>query len=132
MTDTAEAGAVLGVHGGTGVMRWLRAATGAHLAGHWDGIEWVALEPGARGGLHTHSVTEELWYFLRGTGEAELNGERFPIAPETIVLTPLGSSHAVWNLGDEPLEFVVIEVFPPAIHSAIPQRRPTDEPTEGN
>lgn len=122
-----NAGQVLGVHGGDGAMSWLRAATGSHLYSDWDGIEWVAFEPGGRAGLHTHSHTEEIWFFLGGSGELELNGQRHEMSPGTIVLTPLHSNHAAWNTGDEPLQYVVIEVFPPAIRDALPLRRPTDE-----
>lgn len=122
-----NAGQVLGVHGGDGPMSWLRAATGSHLYADWDGIEWVAFEPGGRAGLHTHSHTEEIWYFLHGSGELELNGQRHEVSPGTIVLTPLHSSHAAWNTGDEPLQYVVIEVFPPEIRDALPPRRPTEE-----
>lgn len=125
--DTKDAGEVLGVHGGEGAMRWLRAATGAHLAGEWDGIEWVSLSPGGRAGLHTHSMTEELWFFLAGEGRVELDGESHRVEPGSIMLTPLDSNHAAWNTGTEPLEFVVIEVFPPAVTARLPRRRHTDE-----
>lgn len=127
-----NAGKVVGAHGGAGVMHWVRVATGAHLAADWDGIEWVAFEPEGRAGLHTHSHTEELWYFLKGTGVIELDGERHQVSPGSIVLTPLHSRHAAWNTGTERLEYVVIEVFPPEISSALPARRPTDEKPEGN
>jgi mannose-6-phosphate isomerase-like protein (cupin superfamily) len=124
---TDHAGAVLGVHGGDGVMYWLRAATGSHLYSEWDGIEWVAFDPGGRAGLHTHTHTEEIWFFLRGTAEIELDGERHHVSPGSIVLTPLHSSHAIWNTGDERLEYVVIEVFPPEVSQKLPPRRPTEE-----
>ncbi len=122
-----NAGAVVGVHGGDGVMHWARLATGSHLYADWDGVEWVAFDPGGRAGLHTHSHTEEIWFFLKGTGVIELDGEKHDVAPGTIVITPLHSQHAAWNTGDERLEYVVIEVFPPAITTQLPSRRPTEE-----
>lgn len=124
---TRQAGAALGAHGGEGVMHWIRVATGAHLHSDWDGIEWVAFDPGGRAGLHTHSHTEELWFILSGIGIVELDGERYNVSPGSIVLTPLHSRHAMWNMGSERLEYVVIEVFPPEISGALPPRRPTDE-----
>ncbi|WP_111830428.1 cupin domain-containing protein [Actinomadura madurae] len=127
--DARSPGKVMGVHGGAGALLWTRLATGAHLHGEWDGFEWVALEPGARAGLHVHSHTEEIWYFLKGTGIIELDGERYDVKPGTIVLTPLNSRHAAWNVGDERLDYVVIEVFPPAITAKLPSRRPTEETT---
>lgn len=128
ISHTRKAGEVLGVHGGAGVMHWARLATGSHLYSDWDGVEWVAFDPGGRAGLHTHSHTEEIWYFLRGSAVIELDGVRHDVSPGSIVVTPLHSSHALWNTGDERVEYVVIEVFPPEITNAIPPRRPTDEP----
>jgi mannose-6-phosphate isomerase-like protein (cupin superfamily) len=121
-----NAGEVLGVHGGDGTMWWARLATGSHLYSDWDGIEWVAFEPGGCAGLHTHSHTEEIWYFLRGTALIELDDVKYEVEPGTLVLTPLHSRHAVWNTGRERLEYVVIEVFPPEISQRLPLRRPTD------
>lgn len=130
ISHTDKAGEVLGVHGGAGVMYWARLATGSHLYSDWDGVEWVAFDPGGRAGLHTHSHTEEIWYFLRGTAVIELDGVRHDVSPGSIVITPQHSSHALWNTGDERVEYVVIEVFPPEITNAIPPRRPTDETDE--
>lgn len=128
--DTRSPGQVLGVHGGAGAMWWLRIATGSHLYGEWDGIEWVGFEPGAHAGLHEHSHTEEIWFFLKGNGVVELDGERHEVGPGSLVLTPHHSRHAVWNAGTERLEFVVIEVFPPAVSGVLPPRRPTEEPDQ--
>jgi mannose-6-phosphate isomerase-like protein (cupin superfamily) len=128
ISHTDKAGEVLGVHGGDGVMHWARLATGSHLYSEWDGVEWVAFEPGGRAGMHTHSHTEEIWYFLRGAAVIELDGVRHDVSPGSIVVTPQHSSHALWNTGDTRVEYIVIEVFPPEITNAIPPRRPTDEP----
>lgn len=125
--DISSPATVMGVHGGAGALLWKRLATGAHLYGEWDGYEWVALEPGARAGLHVHSHTEEIWFFLSGTGVMELDGVRHDVAPGTLVITPLNSSHAAWNTGEKRLEYIVIEVFPPAITEHLPSRRPTEE-----
>lgn len=124
---TRNAGAVLGVHGGDGIMHWVRLATGSHLYGNWDGIEWVGFEPGGRAGLHTHSHTEEIWYILAGTGHVELDGVGYDVEPGSIVVTPLHSKHSMQNTGTGRLEYVVIEVFPPEINTKLPPRRPTDE-----
>jgi len=125
--DASGPAKVMGVHGGAGVLLWKRLSTGSHLYGDWDGFEWVALEPGARAGRHVHSHTEEIWYFLKGTGVIELDGVRHEVAPGSLVLTPLNSEHAAWNTGSERLDYIVIEVFPPAISERLPPRRPTEE-----
>lgn len=127
---TSNAGEVLGVHGGHGAMSWLRAATGSHLYAEWDGVEWVGFDPGGGAGLHTHSHTEELWFFLEGTATMELDGVTHDVSPGSIVLTPLHSQHGIENTGPGRLEYVVIEVFPPEISDLLPPRRPTDESPE--
>lgn len=124
---TRNAGAVVGAHGGDGIMHWVRLATGAHLYGDWDGIEWVGFEAGGRAGLHTHTHTEEIWYILRGTGHVELDGVGYDVEPDSIVVTPLHSKHSMQNTGTGQLEYLVIEVFPPEINAKLPSRRPTDE-----
>nr|WP_279587826.1 cupin domain-containing protein [Microbacterium ulmi] len=100
------------------------------MEGNWDGFEWVALEPDGRAGLHTHTHTEEIWYFLRGTGTIVLDGESHDVSAGSIVITPLNSSHAAHNTGSERLEYIVIEVLPPAITDVLPARRTTDEPLQ--
>ena len=124
-TDHAEE--AIGAHGGDGVMYWNRLATGSHLYGDWDGVEWVAFDPGGRAGLHTHTHTEEIWFILQGTGRVELDGVEHEVGPGSIVMTPLHSRHKMVNIGEERLEYVVIEVFPPEISEKLPPRRPTDE-----
>jgi mannose-6-phosphate isomerase-like protein (cupin superfamily) len=127
VTPRAEPSRVLGVHGGDGVLKWRRLATGSHLWSDWDGFEWVALEPGAQAGMHQHTQTEEMFYFLNGTGMVTLDGETFTVRHGDVVLTPLMSCHAVANTGDSDLEYIVVEVFPPAISSALPPRRPAED-----
>jgi hypothetical protein len=47
--------------------------------------------------------------------------------PGDLVVTPLNSWQSVINDGSEPLEYIVIEAFPPAISGRLPRRRPADE-----
>ena len=124
---TSNSGSVLGVHGGDGAMQWVRLATGSHLFGDWDGVEWVAFGPGGRAGLHTHSHTEEIWYILEGQGHVELDGVGYDVEPGCLVVTPLHSRHSMRNSGPGRLAYIVIEVFPPEISERLPSRRPTDE-----
>jgi mannose-6-phosphate isomerase-like protein (cupin superfamily) len=127
ISDNKNPSIVFGVHGGTGTLLWKRLATGSHLHGDWDGFEWVALEPGDRVGKHTHTHTEEIFYFLAGTGLVMMDGVEQRVRPGDLVVTPLNSWQSVINDGRENLEYIVIEVFPPAISQKLPSRRPTDE-----
>lgn len=127
ITTKNDPGRVLGVHGGKGELLWKRLATGSHLYAKWEGFEWVALEPGGRVGKHTHTHTEEVFYFLTGRGELILDGDLYQVQPGDACITPLGSWHSVLNTSTEQMSYIVVEVFPPVISDALPARRPTDE-----
>ena len=127
LSDTKNPSTVFGIHGGTGTLLWKRLATGSHLQADWDGFEWVALAPGDRVGKHTHTHTEGIFYFLSGTGLVTMDGDERRVGPGDLVVTPLNSWQSVINDGSEQLEYIVIEVFPPAISGKLPRRRPTDE-----
>jgi len=127
LSDSKNPSIVFGVHGGTGTLFWKRLATGSHLHGDWDCFEWVALGPGDRVGKHTHTHTGEIFYFLHGTGLVTMDGVQRRVGPGDLVVTPLNSWQSVINDGSENLEYIVIEVFPPAISEKLPPRRPTDE-----
>jgi mannose-6-phosphate isomerase-like protein (cupin superfamily) len=118
---------ILGVHGGSGSLFWKRLATGSHLYGDWEGFEWVALPPGDSVGRHTHTHTEEVFYFLSGTGLVTVDGEERRVGPADVVVTPLNSWQRVVNDGEEDLAYLVIEVFPPEISKRWPARQPTDD-----
>jgi mannose-6-phosphate isomerase-like protein (cupin superfamily) len=78
-------------------------------------------------GKHTHTHTEEIFYFLSGTGLVTMDGDERRVGPGDLVVTPLNSWQSVINDGSEQLEYIVIEVFPPAISGKLPRRRATDE-----
>jgi mannose-6-phosphate isomerase-like protein (cupin superfamily) len=56
-----------------------------------------------------------------------MDGVERRVGPGDLVVTPLNSWQSVINDGSENLEYIVIEVFPPAISEKLPPRRPTDE-----
>lgn len=127
VTTRHEPGRVMGVHGGSGDLLWKRLATGSHLFAKWEGFEWVGLEPGGIVGKHTHTHTEEVFYFLSGSGELTLDGVTYRVQSGDACITPLGSWHSVTNTSHDLLSYIVVEVFPPSISSALPPRRPTEE-----
>jgi len=127
VSDIAHPSTVFGVHGGDGRLYWKRLATGSHLHAPWEGFEWVALGPGDAVGKHTHSHTEEVFYFLAGSGVVGVDGQEWRVREGEVVLTPLNSWQTVRNDGERDLEYLVIEVFPPAISTLLPPRIPSDE-----
>ena len=53
---------------------------------------------------HSHDV-EEIMFVYRGEGVAIVEGETFPLGPETMVFMPPGVMHQFRNTGDGPLAF---------------------------
>ncbi|MET9819489.1 cupin domain-containing protein [Streptomyces sp. NPDC006355] len=51
---------------------------------------------------HYHQY-EEVYHFLQGRGLAHLDQESFEVGPGDTILAGVGGSHAVVNIGDEPL-----------------------------
>lgn len=50
---------------------------------------------------HNHSGQEEVYFFISGQGEMQLDDDKFPVEPGDIVLIKDGVFHKVYNLSDE-------------------------------
>jgi mannose-6-phosphate isomerase-like protein (cupin superfamily) len=67
----------------------------------------VEIDPGHHSPLHRHRC-EEVYYVVRGTGELESDGRRYPLAPGCAVLNRPGVVHRVHNTGTQTLQLVVV------------------------
>ena len=67
----------------------------------------VEIDPGHHSPLHRHRC-EEVYYVVRGAGELESDGRRYPLAPGCAVLNRPGVVHRVHNTGDETIQLVVV------------------------
>lgn len=73
-----------------------------------------------------HQTVEELWYFVRGKGQVWRKlGDReevLHVEPGWSLSIPVGTSFQFRNVGDEPLEFIIVTMPPwPGNHEAVPQ-----------
>ena len=125
--DTGSPGQILGVHGGRGVLRWKRFVTGLMMSADGDSFEHNRLEPGAAVGEHVHSRTEEIYFIIRGRGLMHYGDDRFEVGPGDLIMTPLHGRHGIETIGDETLEFFVVEALPPEIVNALPAYSPSAE-----
>ena len=57
---------------------------------------------------HNHSGQEEIYFFIAGQGEMQLDDNKFPVNPKDIILVKDGSFHKVYNTNDEELYFICI------------------------
>lgn len=86
----------------------------------------VEVDPGHHTPLHRHKC-EEVYYFVSGKGEVEIEGERYEVREGCGVYLPEGVRHRVFNTGDEVLKYVVVGgiMFVPLI-----PKWPTESPYE--
>ena len=66
------------------------------------------LYPGKSTSGHRHAGQEEVYFFIRGIGEMELDGDRFGVSSGDTVLIKDGVFHRVHNTGSENLYFVCV------------------------
>jgi mannose-6-phosphate isomerase-like protein (cupin superfamily) len=86
------------------------------------GIQVIDMPPNAEQyPEHDHGSDgqEELYTALRGSGEIEINGERHPLDPETMVRVGPGVTRKVWP-GEEGLRLLIVGGVPGAAYEAPP------------
>lgn len=67
-------------------------------------------QPGTETGfLHTHKNHEELYFFLSGTGEFQVDGKIFPVSEGSIVRVAPAGKRSVRNNGTGPLIMLCIQ-----------------------
>lgn len=64
---------------------------------------------GETGFLHTHKTHEELYIFVKGCGEFQVDGEVFAIGEGSVVRVAPSGKRSVRNIGDEPLVMVCVQ-----------------------
>lgn len=78
-------------------------ATGAEFS-------FQSFAPGTETGfLHTHRTHEELYFFLSGRGEFQVDGECFPVGEGSVVRVAPEGRRSVRNNGSEPLVMLCIQ-----------------------
>lgn len=70
-------------------------------------IVLMSIEPGDEIGMETHDVDQVL-VFVRGKGEAILDGEKMPVKKNSLVAVPAGTSHNFINTGNKTLKLFTI------------------------
>lgn len=86
------------VFGGTAVQ-----ATGAEFS-------FQSFQPGTETGfLHTHKKHEELYFFLSGKGEFQVDGKVFPVAEGSVVRVAPAGVRSVRNNGTAPLVMLCVQ-----------------------
>lgn len=67
-------------------------------------------QPGTETGfLHTHKTHEELYFFLKGKGEFQVDGQVFPVSEGSVVRVAPEGRRSVRNNGSEPLLMLCVQ-----------------------
>ena len=83
---------------------------GGHTVGATGGeFSFQSYAPGQEGLLHTHKTHEELYFFLSGNGEYEVDGETFPIGEGSVVRVAPAGRRTLRNTGTEPLLMLCVQ-----------------------
>jgi len=60
--------------------------------------------------LHKHRLNEEIYFFIAGEGEFQVNDELFPIGPGSVVRVEPAAARAWRSTGAHPLDYIVVQV----------------------
>lgn len=83
---------------------------GAALQATGSDFSFQIFQPGTETGfLHTHKTHEELYFFLRGKGEFQVDGQVFPISEGSVVRVAPAGKRSVRNNGTEPLVMLCVQ-----------------------
>lgn len=83
---------------------------GAALGATGGEFSFQVFQPGTESGfLHTHKNHEELYFFLSGKGEFQVDGEVFPLAEGSVVRVNPAGKRSVRNNGTTPLVMLCVQ-----------------------
>ncbi len=60
--------------------------------------------------LHRHRRNEEIYLFLAGEGEFQVDDESFAVGPGSVVRVAPAAARGWRAVGDEPLDYIVLQV----------------------
>lgn len=71
----------------------------------------MILAPGNSIGEHRHAGDNEIFYFLKGSGTYNDNGDLVRVFPGDTVICNDGEIHSLVNDGNEPLELIALILY---------------------
>jgi len=71
----------------------------------------MILAPGNTIGEHKHEGDNEIFYFMKGSGLYNDNGNTVRVYPGDTAICNDGELHGLVNDGDEPLEFIALILY---------------------
>ena len=72
-------------------------------------VKHIMVKPGGRLSLQKHAKRAEHWVVVQGTAKVTCDDKVFPLKENESTFIPLGSTHRLENLGDEPLRLIEVQ-----------------------
>ena len=86
----------------------MRGGKGTVTIEHTRMCAKLTIPPGGSIGFHPHDAEEEIFVVIRGTAEADDNGEVVQLGVGDTLLTGNGDGHAIRCTSGEPLELLAV------------------------
>ncbi|WP_026486607.1 cupin domain-containing protein [Caldanaerobius polysaccharolyticus] len=99
------------MRGGNGTVKILHIFDKGELPSKSRLLAHMTLEKGCSIGFHEHVNETEIFYFLRGQGVVNDNGQSHKVSAGDALKTGNGTGHSVENTGNEPLEFIAVIIM---------------------
>lgn len=99
-----------GVHGGPGTMNYDALLDANALSTNLIFVHRGRLNAKSGIGQHFHNRTEEMFVIFSGEAQFTINGRTSQLSAPAAAPNRMGSSHAIYNHTDKPIEFMNINV----------------------
>lgn len=96
------------MNGGKGKIFLKSWMADSELPGNVSFIATAEIAVGAFSGNHGHEGDAEIYHIVSGVGEYDDNGKTVTVKPGDVTVCYDGESHAIKNIGDEPLVMTTI------------------------
>jgi mannose-6-phosphate isomerase-like protein (cupin superfamily) len=109
-TDPAAYRALSAVHGGAGNMSFTALLNRGALTPEFNFLHRGVIPAGSSIGHHFHNVVEEMFVILDGEAQFTIDGRTASVKGPAGVLCRTGHSHAIYNPGPSPLQWMNLNV----------------------
>ncbi|MBA2489142.1 MAG: cupin domain-containing protein [Chloroflexi bacterium] len=100
------------------------------LTGDHEQVVVMTIPPGGDIGEEVHPDTNQVLAFIDGRGEAQLDGQSSPVAPNDMVFVRAGIRHNFINTGDSPLRLITVYAPPEHAPGTVHQTKADAEAAE--
>jgi mannose-6-phosphate isomerase-like protein (cupin superfamily) len=109
-TDPAAFRQASAVHAGAGTMAFAALLNRGAVTPEFNFLHRGVIPPGAGIGHHFHNVVEEMFVILDGEAQFTIDGRTATVKGPAGVVCRAGHSHAIYNAGTTPLQWMNLNV----------------------